>query len=64
MARLQAARARRRLGGRPQALDECPRVLAVSLYNDSRNAVKDRCATLGISRTTVYRHLDAGSEQR
>jgi DNA invertase Pin-like site-specific DNA recombinase len=61
---LQSARARGRLGGRPQVLDERTRALAVSMYADSRNAVKDICATLGISRTTLYRYLDAGSEQR
>jgi DNA invertase Pin-like site-specific DNA recombinase len=58
---LQAARARGRFGGRPQALDERTRALAVSMYNDSRNAVKDICAMLGISRTTLYRYLDEGS---
>ncbi|NJK45138.1 MAG: recombinase family protein [Pleurocapsa sp. SU_196_0] len=52
---------RGRLGGRPQALDERTRALAVSMYADSRNAVKDICATLGISRTPFYRYLDAGS---
>jgi DNA invertase Pin-like site-specific DNA recombinase len=58
---LQAARARGRLGGRPFALDEKTRALAVSLYNDSDTPVKDICATLQISRATLYRYLDEPS---
>jgi DNA invertase Pin-like site-specific DNA recombinase len=55
---LQAARARGRVGGRPQALDARSRALAVALYNDSNTAVKDICATLGISKATLYRYVD------
>jgi DNA invertase Pin-like site-specific DNA recombinase len=58
LAGLQSARARGRLGGRPQALDQKTRALAVSMYNDSNHAVKDICSTLKISRTTLYRYLD------
>jgi Resolvase, N terminal domain len=46
LAGLQSARARERLGGRPQALDQKTRALAVSMYNDSSHPVKDICATL------------------
>jgi DNA invertase Pin-like site-specific DNA recombinase len=59
LAGLASARARGRLGGRPQALDEKTRALAVSLYKDESNQVQDICATLGISRSTLYRYLDA-----
>jgi DNA invertase Pin-like site-specific DNA recombinase len=59
LAGLASARARGRLGGRPQALDEKTRALAISLYNDESNQVQDICATLGISRSTLYRYLDA-----
>jgi DNA invertase Pin-like site-specific DNA recombinase len=59
LAGLASARARGRLGGRPQALDEKTRALAISLYNDETNQVQDICATLGISRSTLYRYLDA-----
>jgi DNA invertase Pin-like site-specific DNA recombinase len=47
------------LGGRPLALDEKTRALAISLYKDESNQVQDICATLGISRSTLYRYLDA-----
>ena len=62
MARLASARARGRLGGRPQALDEKTRALAVSLYSDQNNMVKDICTTLGISRSTLYRYVDQVAE--
>ena len=55
---LKAARAMGRFGGRPRALDEKTRSLAVSMYNDSSHAVKDICATLGISKATLYRYVD------
>ena len=58
MAGLASARARGRLGGRPPALDEKTRALAVTMYKDSSHAVKDICATLGISRTTLFRYVD------
>jgi len=58
MAGLASARARGRLGGRPPVLDEKTRALAISLYNDQNNMVKDICATLGISRSTLYRYVD------
>jgi DNA invertase Pin-like site-specific DNA recombinase len=61
LAGLQSARARGRLGGRPQALDARPRALAVTLYHESSTAVKDICATLGISKATLYRYVDGSS---
>jgi DNA invertase Pin-like site-specific DNA recombinase len=61
MAGLSSARARGRLGGRPPALDEKTRALAISLYNDQNNMVKDICATLGISRSTLYCYVDTAN---
>jgi len=57
---LQAARARGRFGGRPraQALDNAKKVaLAQTLYKDKNNTIAEICATLHISRSTLYRYL-------
>jgi predicted DNA-binding transcriptional regulator AlpA len=43
-------------------LDEKTRALAISLYNNQINMVKDICATLGISRSTLYRYVDQVAE--
>jgi DNA invertase Pin-like site-specific DNA recombinase len=59
---LQAARARGRLGGRPKAktLDTPKKVtLAQSLYDDKNNTIDEICKTLNISRSTLYRYIDA-----
>lgn len=57
---LAAARARGRKGGRPRAKglnDEKKLAIALSLYNDKSNSVKDICETLKVSRATFYRSL-------
>lgn len=57
---LVAARARGRKGGRPRAaaLSDPKKVaLAVSLYNDKNNSIDDICATLRVSRSTLFRYL-------
>lgn len=59
---LVAARARGRKGGRPRAaaLSDPKKVaLAVSLYNDKNNSIDDICATLRISRSTLFRYIRA-----
>jgi DNA invertase Pin-like site-specific DNA recombinase len=53
---LAAARARGRKGGRPRVLDDKKLRLARSLYKDNTPPVVI-CATLGISRTSLYRYL-------
>jgi len=59
---LAAARARGRLGGRPKKLNTAAKVaMARSLYNNKTNTVTNICTTLGISRATLYRALDAPS---
>src|SRR5437588_6870873 len=58
---LQAARARGRLGGRPKTLNTPKKVaMAQSLYNDKTNSIDDICKTLNISRSTLYRYINAG----
>src|ERR671939_677148 len=62
---LQAARARGRLGGRPKAktLNTPKKVaLAQALYDDKTNTIDDICKTLNISRSTLYRYIDAGKK--
>ena len=57
---LAAARARGRQGGRPKALGTPAKVaLAQALYDDRRHAIAEICHTLGISRATLYRYVDA-----
>ena len=62
---LAAARARGRLGGRPKAhsLNTPKKVaLAQSLYDDKNNTIDEICKTLHISRSTLYRYIDAGKK--
>src|SRR5947209_1703843 len=62
---LQAARARGRLGGRPKAktLNTSKKVaLAQSLYDNKNNTIDEICRTLDISRSTLYRYINAGKK--
>jgi DNA invertase Pin-like site-specific DNA recombinase len=53
-----AARARGRLGGRPKELRDAKQPeLARTLYDGRQSAIATICATLGISRATLYRSL-------
>ena len=57
---LAAARARGRRGGRPKASTlntEKKVALAQALYEDKNNSIADICATLLVSRSTLYRYL-------
>lgn len=55
---LAAARARGRMGGRPSVRVTDSRVqLAVKLFDDKTNDVRDICRTLGISRASLYRYV-------
>jgi DNA invertase Pin-like site-specific DNA recombinase len=56
---LTAARARGRRGGRPRKLSGKGRDLAVSMLQDPRNSIRGICATVGISRSTLYRYARA-----
>jgi DNA invertase Pin-like site-specific DNA recombinase len=56
---LAAARARGRKGGRPRVLDDKKTVLARTLYEDKKTPIAVICATLGISRSSLYRYLGA-----
>jgi DNA invertase Pin-like site-specific DNA recombinase len=55
---LAAARARGRLGGRPKKLTDAKQLeLARALYDGGQTNIATICATLGISRATLYRYL-------
>ena len=55
---LAAARARGRLGGRPRKLADAKQLeLARTLYAGGETDIDTICATLGISRATLYRYL-------
>jgi DNA invertase Pin-like site-specific DNA recombinase len=55
---LAAARARGRLGGRPKKLADAKQVeLARTLHDGGQADIDTICATLGISRATLYRYL-------
>jgi DNA invertase Pin-like site-specific DNA recombinase len=53
---LVAARARGRFGGRPRVLDEEKTKLARTLHKDG-TPPSIICATLGVSRSSLYRYL-------
>jgi DNA invertase Pin-like site-specific DNA recombinase len=55
---LTAARARGRQGGRPTKLTPNQRATAHKLYNERTMTVKQIGEILGVSRTTIYRHLN------
>lgn len=56
---LEAARARGRKGGRPKALSEKKRLLAVDLYHRKLHTINDICRTVGISKPTLYAYVRA-----
>jgi DNA invertase Pin-like site-specific DNA recombinase len=59
---LKAARARGRKGGRPRVMDARKLALAQALYQDRQRSPKEICATLQVSRTTLYRYLSAHAQ--
>ncbi|HEX4611575.1 MAG TPA: recombinase family protein [Urbifossiella sp.] len=61
---LAAARARGRAGGRPYALTAAKLRLALAAMGRPETRVNDLCAELGVSRQTLYRHIDPGGSLR
>jgi DNA invertase Pin-like site-specific DNA recombinase len=58
IAGLEAARARGRLGGRPEIQASATKVaMAKKLYADKTTAISDICKTLHVSRATLYRYV-------
>jgi DNA invertase Pin-like site-specific DNA recombinase len=57
-ARLEATRARGRLGGRKPIYNNHPKVIAAKkMHLDQSLSIKDICKTLNISRASFYRYL-------
>ncbi|KFI09149.1 transposon Tn552 DNA-invertase BinR [Vibrio sp. B183] len=54
---LKAARARGRIGGRPKALDDDKRQLAIKLYNEKETPISKICTMMGISKPTLYAYI-------
>jgi DNA invertase Pin-like site-specific DNA recombinase len=55
---LAAARARGRMGGRPRAMTPDKVRLTRQLYESREHTVEAIAKTLGVSRASIYRHLD------
>ncbi len=56
---LEAARARGRVGGRPELVVSATKVqVAKRLFADRKSSIKDICKTLNISRATLYRWVN------
>jgi DNA invertase Pin-like site-specific DNA recombinase len=59
IAGLESARARGRLGGRPEVKATSSKVvMAKKLYADKTNEISDICKMLDISRATLYRYIN------
>ncbi len=56
-ARLSAARARGRLGGRKKRLDPAKRKVALKLYHERQYTVVEICRMMGIGRSTLYNYI-------
>lgn len=63
---LRAARARGRLGGRKSIQSQDPKKIemALKLYNAMDMQVQEICATLHISRTTLYRYVGMEKKEK
>ena len=61
---LEAARARGRSGGRPRAMTPDKVRLARQIYASRDHTVAAIAQTLGVSRASIYRHLEAGATSR
>jgi len=59
---LAAARARGRQGGRPPALDQDKRALAVKLYHEGQLPIARICSMMGISKPTLYSYVRAAQQ--
>jgi DNA invertase Pin-like site-specific DNA recombinase len=61
---LAAARARGRHGGRPYKMTRAKLRLAMSAMGKPETKVNELCGELGISRQTLYRHVDPDGKPR
>ena len=56
---LRAARARGKVGGRPETIAKSKKEMAVELYMKNECTVEEIAEVVGISRSTVYRAVEA-----
>jgi DNA invertase Pin-like site-specific DNA recombinase len=54
---LAAARARGRVGGRPNKLSDRKQQMAKDMYNSKKYTIKAICEELSISKPTLYKYL-------
>jgi len=59
---LAAAKARGRLGGRPQVLNDKQQEVAVKLYQEGEHTIREICQIIGISKTTLYNYLKKANQ--
>lgn len=59
---LKAARARGRVGGRPKALNDDKRQLAIKLYREGKTPIKKICTMMEISKPTLYAYIKQGNQ--
>ena len=64
MAGLEAARARGRKGGRKPVMDEKKLALASAMLKNRDIPVREVCEAVGVSRSTLYRHLSPDGSAR
>jgi DNA invertase Pin-like site-specific DNA recombinase len=64
MAGLEAARARGRKGGRKPVMDEKKLALASKMLKNREIPVGEVCEAVGVSRSTLYRHLKPDGSTR
>jgi DNA invertase Pin-like site-specific DNA recombinase len=64
MARLAAARARGRSGGRPRVMTKAKLKIAMTMMTNRDNAARDVATQLGISLSTLYAYVDAQGKPR
>ncbi len=56
---LKAARSRGRKGGRPKALSEDKRALAVKLYEEKKHTIAQICEMMNVTKPTLYSYIKA-----
>ena len=60
---LRAARVRGRQDGRPKALDQGKRDLAVKLYDEKQHTIVQICQMMHISKPTLYKYVESAKNQ-
>ena len=61
---LRAARARGRMGGRPETLNRTKQNLVVKLYDEKNHSVNQICEMMGISKPTLYKYVQTARNIR